>query len=73
MGDFNVEQNDATMKSFCHIYSCENNVKNKICFKNPINPTCIGLTITNTTKSFQESEVIETGLSHFYNGHEGVL
>ena len=66
MGDFNVKPNDATMKNFCQIYGCKNIVKDKTCFKNPINPTCIDLIITNRPKSFQESEVIETGLSHFH-------
>ena len=59
MDDFNVEPNDATMKNFCQIYGCKNIVKDKTCFKNPINPTCIDLIITNRPKSFQESEVIE--------------
>ena len=63
MGNFNVEPNDANMKEFCQIYGCENIVKDKTCFKNPINPTYIDLIITNRPKSFQESEVIETGLS----------
>ena len=66
MGDFNVESNDATTKNFCQIYGCKNIVKDKTCFKNPINPTCIDLIITNRPKSFQESEVIETGLSDFH-------
>ena len=65
MGDFNVEPNDATMKSFCQIYGCKNIVKDKTYFKNPINPTSIDLIITNRPKSFQ-SEVIETGLSEFH-------
>ena len=54
------------MKDFCQIYGCKNIVKDKTCFKNPINSTCIGLIITNRPKSFQESEVIETGLSDFH-------
>ena len=66
LGDFNTEPNDATMKNFCQIYGCKNIVKDKTCFKNPINPTCIDLIITNRPKSFQESEVIETGLSDFH-------
>ena len=66
MGDFNVEPNDANMKDFCQIYGCKNIVKDKTCFKNPINPTCIDLIITNRPKSFQESEVIETKLSDFH-------
>ena len=66
MGDFNAEPDDPTLKNFCQIYSCKNIVKDKTCFKNPINPTCIDLIITNRPKSFQESEVIETGLSDFH-------
>ena len=66
MGDFNVEPNDATMKNICQIYGCKNIVKDKTCFKNPINLTCIDLIITNRPKSFQETEIIETGLSDFY-------
>ena len=64
MGDFNVEPNDATMKNFYQIYGCKNIVKDKTCFKNP--PTCIDLMITNRPKSFQNSEVTETGLSDFH-------
>ena len=66
MGDFNGEPNDVTMKSFCQIYGCKNTAKGKTCFRNPINPTCIDLIITDRRKSFQESEVTETGLSGFH-------
>ena len=66
MGDFNVEQIDATMKRFCQICGCKNIVKDKICFKIPINPTYIDLIITNRPKSFPESEVIETRISNFH-------
>ena len=66
MGDFNVELNDATMKNFCQIYGYKNIVKDKTFFKNLINPTCIDLIIANRPKSFQESEVIETGLCDFH-------
>ena len=52
MGDFNVEPNDANMENFSQIYGCENIVKDKTCFKNPIKPTCIALIITNRPKSF---------------------
>ena len=66
MGDFNVEPNEATMKNFCQIYDCKNIVKDKTCFKNTITPVRIDLIITNKPKSFQESEVIETGLCDFH-------
>ena len=51
MGNFNVEPNDAATKNFCQTYS-KNIVKDKGCFKNPINPTCIDLIITDRPKSF---------------------
>ena len=78
MVDFNVEPNGATMKNFCQIYGCKNIVEDKTCFKNPLNPTCIDLIIiTSRPKSFQESEVVETGLSDFHKTSvtvvEGVL
>ena len=38
MGNFNVEPNNATMRNFCQNYGCKNIVKDKTCFKNPINP-----------------------------------
>ena len=52
MGDFTVKPNDANMENFSQIYGCENIVKDKTCFKNPIKPTCIALIITNRPKSF---------------------
>ena len=47
-------------------YGCKNILKDKTCFKNPTNPTCIDLIITNRPKSIQDSEAIETGLSDFH-------
>ena len=66
MDDFDVEPNNATMKNFFQICVCKNIVKDKTCFKNPINPTCIDSIITNRPKSFKGSEVLETGLSAFH-------
>ena len=66
IGGFHVEPNDETMKNFCHIYGCKNIFKDKTCFKNPLNPACTDLIITNRPKSFQETEVIKTGLSDFH-------
>ena len=66
MDHFNAEQNDGTMKKFCLNYLSNIIVKDKTCFKNLINPNCTDLIITNRPKSFQESDVIETGLYDFY-------
>ena len=54
------------MRDFCHVYNCQNIIKDKSCFNNPHNPSCVDLFLTNRTKSFQNSTVIETGLSDFH-------
>ena len=36
------------------------------CYKNPANPTCIDLILTNKARSFKTTCVIETGLSDFH-------
>ena len=66
LGDFNSEPCEQPMRDFCHIYNCQNIIKDKTCFKNPHNPSCVDLSITNRPKSFQNSTVIETGLSDFH-------
>ena len=47
-------------------YSLRNLVKQKTCFKNPENPSCIDLILTNSPRPFQNSNVFETGLSDFH-------
>ena len=41
-------------------------VNKATCYKNPDKPTCIDLILTNCPGSFQNSCVVETGLSDFY-------
>ena len=66
IGDFNAAVPDMSMKDFCDIYSFKNLIKEATCFKNPTNPKCIDLMLTNRHRSFQNSCVIEPGLSDFY-------
>ena len=66
MGDFNSEPNEPAISDFCEIYNTKNIIKEKTCFKNPENPTCIDLILTNRPRSFQDSTVVETGLSDFH-------
>ena len=66
LGDFNAENEETTMKSFCESYNLTNLIKQTICFKNPKKPSCINLILTNRPKSFQTRCVIETGLSDFH-------
>ena len=54
------------MKDFRNIYSFKNLIKEPTCCKNPANPKCIDLMLTNRRRSFQNSYVIETGLPDFH-------
>ena len=66
MGDFNAELSINVVDSFCGSYSLKSHFKKTTCFKNSDNPTCIDLILTNRQKSFQNSTIIETGLSDFH-------
>ena len=63
MGDFNVNTSELNMKDFCDSYGFKSLINVPTCFKNPENPSCIDLILTNNPLSFQNSGVIETGLS----------
>ena len=65
LGDFNVEPEEKHMVDFLNVYNLKNLVHQKTCFKNPDNPTCIDLILTNSPRSFQNTNVFETGLSDF--------
>ena len=54
------------MSEFLNIYSRKYLVSQKTCFKNPENPSCIDLILTNCLQSFQNTGVFETGLSDFH-------
>ena len=60
MGDFNIEVTQTSMKVFCEF---KNLIKDATCYRNPENSSCIDLILTNNPNSFQNSGVIETGLS----------
>ena len=66
LGDFNIEIDEPHMKSFCETYNLTNLIKQPTCYKNPDNPTCIDLILTNNSRTFQSTCVIETGLSDFH-------
>ena len=50
--DFNTEEIEPFLSEFSTNYDCSNLVKDKTCFKNPENPTCIYLFITNSIMSY---------------------
>ena len=63
LGDFNSEMSEDAMRDFSETYNLSNLIKERICFKNPCNPSLIDLILTNRPRSFQDSQVIEIGLS----------
>ena len=66
LGDFNAEVEDADIKNFCSSYNLTSKVNMATCYENPDKPTFIELILTNSPGSFQNSCVVETGLSDFY-------
>ena len=66
LGDFNTDTNHSCMKTFCESYTLSSLIKEPTCYKNQQNPLCIDLILTNSPYSFQNSCVIETGLSNFH-------
>ena len=48
------------------VYNLKALIKQKTCFKNPENPTCLDLILTKSVQSFQSSSVCETGVSDFH-------
>lgn len=66
LGDFNSETSEDNMENFCSLYNLKNLIKEPTCFKNVNNPSCIDLILTNRSHSFQDTRVVETGLSDFH-------
>ena len=63
LGDFNSEMYENAMIEFCETHCLQNLIKEPTCFKNPDNPSCIDVILTNKKVNFKNSSVIETGLS----------
>ena len=55
-----------SMTSFCTLFKLKSIVKEPTCYKNPENPSCIDLFLTNCPRSFQNTCLYETGLSDFH-------
>ena len=73
IGDFNSETSETALKNFCDLYELKNLIRELTCFKNPDNPSCTNLFLTNCSRSFQDTQVIETGLSDFHKINLTVL
>ena len=73
LGDFNSETSENYLNDFCHVYNLRNIVKKPTCFKNPNNPACIDLSLTNRPRCFQNTVAVETGISDFHKMVVAVL
>ena len=67
LGDLNSELEETCLNDFCNVNNLKSLNKKPTCFKNPENPSCIDLFLTNRQKSFQNTSTIETGISDFHN------
>ena len=66
IGDFNSEISERSMHDFCNIYNLDSLSNTPTCFKNPANPSCIDLLLTNSKNNFDETLVLESALSDFH-------
>ena len=73
LGDFNSEINEIALKNFCDTYNLENLVTEATCFKSHLNPSSIDLILTNRPRSFQNTTILETGLSDHHKMTLSVL
>ena len=61
-----MQEHDAKLRDFLDEYHTKNLVKEPTCFKNPENPSCVDLFITNFPRSFMKTTTSTTGLSDFH-------
>ena len=59
LGDFSVCVEDSSMSEFCGVYNLKSLIREPTCYKNPENPSCIDLILTNRPCSFQNFCVFE--------------
>ena len=57
--------NEPPQNELCQTYNLESILNKRICFKNPKNPSCINLVLTNE-QGFLKSKTVETRLSDFH-------
>ena len=66
MGDLNSVVKGKNLTELCQLYNLKNLINMPSCFKNPSNPSCIDVMLTNHPRSFQNSLGIDNGLSDFH-------
>ena len=65
-GDQNIKEGEECLHDFLDEFHAKNMVKVPTCFKNPDNPSCIDLFVTNSYRSFMKTMAVSTGLSDFH-------
>ena len=73
LDDFNSEPTGEAMENFCQKHKFKNLLDKPKCYKNPTNPSCVNLIITNKPRSFKNSCTFEIGLSDFHKMTLNVL
>ena len=71
LGDFYSEMCEDAMLELSSVYNLKNVVKKPTCYKNIGNPSCIDPILTNKSRSFSKTSVIETGLLDFHGVTKG--
>ena len=67
VGDFNSEDHETEITNFLNNHEAKDIVKQKMCFKNVFNPSCVDLFLANSPKSFQHTHSFSCGLSDHHN------
>ncbi len=60
------DKGDVCFDEFLDQFHAKNLVKEPTCYKNPDNPSCVDLFITNNSRSFMKTTTVSTGLSDFH-------
>ena len=66
VGDLKAEESEPCLSQFLYEYNAKNTVKENVCFKNALNPSCIDLFITKSPLSFQNIIAVSNVLSDFH-------
>ena len=66
IGDFNEKETESNTARFMETYNLTNLVKEPTCYKNPLNPSCIDLILTNKSRNFKNTSTFDSGLSDFH-------
>ena len=66
IGRYNAQIDETNLASSCEVYELECFMNEPTSYKNPLNPSCRDLFLTNNASSFQKTFVSETDLSDFH-------